>query len=247
MKSIQKILGHLRRADEKFRLIANGDRICVGVSGGKDSLLLLQCLVAYQKFGLKNFQIVAATVDCTGGALDYSQVAAFCDKQGVKYIIEPSNIFEIIFDIRKEKNPCSLCSKLRGGMLNGVALREGCNKVALAHHGDDLIETFCLSLFYEGRISTFLPKSFLDKTGLTLIRPFVYVTEREIMPFVQQLPVVSNPCPANHNTQREYMKKLVEKFESDMPGARERMLAAITREMLKGEESFDNENKKPHN
>ena len=245
----QGILGDLRRADERFCLIADGDKIAVGVSGGKDSLLLTRALAAYREFGIKQFAIVAITVDCTGGAADYSRVGAFCEELGVKYVLVPSQIFEIIFNVRKEKNPCSLCSKLRRGMLNSAAVAQGCNKVALGHHSDDLTETFLLSMLYEGRLSTFMPKSFLDKTNLVLIRPFVFVAESDIVSFAKNLPVVVNPCPANHNTQREYMKKLVAKLSSEIPDARERMVAAITSPERYNlyDKSFDEVYKKKHN
>lgn len=224
---MKRILGHIRRADEKYGLIKSGDKIAVGLSGGKDSLVLLQALCAYQKFGIKQFDVMAITVDCTNGKADYSKVAKFCQDLGIQYHIEPSQIFEIIFDVRKEKSPCSLCSKLRRGMLNSAAVTFKCNKVALAHHGDDLIETLLLSMTHEGRMSTLQPLSYLDKTDLTLIRPLLFATEREIVAVARDLPVLENPCPVNHKTRREYMKKLVAQLDSDIGGARGRMLDAI--------------------
>jgi tRNA(Ile)-lysidine synthase TilS/MesJ len=230
MRQFQKLLGDLRRADNDFGLISDGDKIAVGVSGGKDSLLLLKCLAAYKGFGIKKFGLAAITVDCTGGECDYRTIAEFCESLGIEYTIEPSDIFKIVFDVRKEKNPCSLCAKLRRGMLNTAAVRMGCNKVALGHHGDDLIETFLLSMFYEGRLSTFAPSSFLDRTGITAIRPLIYTSEHEIEKYLTKdtLPVIENPCPANHRTQREYMKNLIKQITRDIPIARERMLDAIT-------------------
>jgi len=227
-KKIQPILSHLRRADEHFNLIQKGDKIAVGLSGGKDSLLLIWALAAYQKFNHTNFELVAITVDCTNGQADFSKIQKFCDDLGIKFIVQPSNIFEVIFDIRKEKNPCSLCSKLRRGMLHSAAVKAGCNKVALGHHGDDLIETFLLSLCYEGRLNTFHPSSYLDRTDITLIRPLIYVSEKEIEKFATSLPILENPCPVNHHTQREYMKNLVKKLDAEIPDARKRMLDAIT-------------------
>lgn len=224
----QKILSNLRRADNDFGLIAHGDKIAVGLSGGKDSLLLLRALAEYQKFDNTNFEVIAVTIDCTGGLADFSKINKFCNDLGVKYIIEQSNIFEVIFDIRKEKSPCSLCSKLRRGMLHTVAVREGCNKVALGHHGDDLVETFLLSLLYESRLSTFAPTSYLDRTNITLIRPFIYISEKEIQALAGDLPILDNPCPVNHHTKREYMKNLVKKLDTEIPNARKRMLDAIT-------------------
>lgn len=227
-KKLQKFLSHLRRADKDFGLISQGDKIAVGLSGGKDSLLLLHALASYRKFDSTNFDLIAISIDCTNGKTDFSKIQKFCTDLEVKFIVEPSNIFDVIFDIRKEKNPCSLCSKLRRGMLHTAAAREDCNKVALGHHGDDLVETFLLSLCYEGRLSTFAPTSYLDRTDITIIRPLIYVTEEEILSFSTNLPTLANPCPINHHTQREYMKKLVKKLDNEIPNARRRMLDALT-------------------
>ena len=226
--SMQKILSHLRRADSDFGLVARGDRIAVGLSGGKDSLLLLRALAEYRRFDHTDFELVAITVDCTGGKADFSKIREFCESLGVLHIIEQSNIFEIVFEVRKEKNPCSLCSNLRRGLLYSAAAREGCNKVALGHHADDLVETFLLSLLYEGRLSAFAPLTYLSRTKTTIIRPLLYVSEKEIKSFVRTLPIFENPCPANHHTRREYMKNLMRTLEAEIPGARRRMLAAIT-------------------
>jgi len=224
---MKRILGHLRRADQMFAMIKNGDKIAVGLIGGKDSLMLLHALCAYRKFKLKDFGIVAISVDCTNGKSDYSGVEKFCKDHQVTLHIEPSQIFEIIFDVRKEKSPCSLCSKLRRGVLNSAAKKLGCNKIALGHHGDDLVETFLLSMTYEGRLSTFQPVSYLDKTELTLIRPLIFATEKEIVAATKGFPVMQNSCPINHKTRREYMKELVIKLDRDIDGARRRMLDAI--------------------
>jgi tRNA(Ile)-lysidine synthase TilS/MesJ len=224
----REMLSHLRRADTDFGLIAKGDKIAVGLSGGKDSMLLLKMLAMYQKFNHSDFELVAITVDCTGGKADFSKLQEFCNDLGVEFIIQPSNIFEIIFDIRKEKNPCSLCSKLRRGILHTAAVENKCNKVALGHHGDDLVETFFLSLLYEGRLSTFSPTSYLDRTDITVIRPLVYASETEITALSKDFPILENPCPVNHHTQREYMKNLVKKLDKDIPEARKRMFDAIT-------------------
>jgi tRNA(Ile)-lysidine synthase TilS/MesJ len=225
---LRGVLWHIKRADRDFGLIQDGDKIAVGLSGGKDSLTLLSALCEYRNYG-KQFEIVAITVDCTDGKTDFSRIIKFCEELGVCYRIEPSKILEIVFDIRKEKNPCSLCSKLRRGVLNSAAKRLGCNKVALAHHGDDLIETFFLSLAYEGRLSSFAPKSYLDRMDLTLIRPLVYATEKEIIRASGDFPVLANSCPVNHRTKREYMKELTVKLDTDIPGARGRVLDAITK------------------
>ena len=228
----QNILGHLRRADQDFGLITEGDKIAVGISGGKDSLLLLKALATYQKFGIKKFDIVAITVDCTSGNTDFKRLKKFCKDLGVKLIIEPSDIFKIVFDIRKEKNPCSLCSNLRRGILNTSAVKNNCNKVALGHHADDLIETFLLSMLYEARLNTFSPSSFLDRINVTIIRPMLYVSEQEVISYTArdtdiQNSIYINPCPVNHHTQREYMKNLVKKLNTDIPSARDRILSAL--------------------
>ena len=225
---MKNILGHLRRADNDFGLIEDGDKIAVGLSGGKDSLTLLKALCEYKKFKHKQFELVAVTVDCTGkGDGEYRHIAKFCEDLGVPYHVEPSRIFEIIFDVRKEKSPCSLCSKLRRGMLNTAAIRLGCNRVALGHHGDDLLETLLLSMTHEGRLSTFQAKSYLDKANVTLIRPLVYATEKEIIAVSKNFPVLKNPCPINGHTRRDYMKQLIAKVDRDIPGARMRMLDSI--------------------
>lgn len=225
---LQAILGKLHRANKDYGMIEKGDHIAVGVSGGKDSLLLLQALSAYRSYSSNHFELTAITVDCTNGKTDFTQISEFCKSLDVPYIIEPSRIFEIIFDVRKESSPCSLCSKLRRGILHTAARKHGCNKVALGHHGDDLIETFLLSMCYEGRLSTFQPKSYLDRTDITLIRPLIYLSEKDISAHQNKLPILHNPCPANHHTQREFMKNLVKQITKDIPIARDRMLSAIT-------------------
>ena len=224
---MQNILGNLRRADQDFGLIDDGDKIAVALSGGKDSLTLLFALCNYQKFGLKNFEIIAITVDCSNGETDYSQITNFCESLGVKHYIEPSQIFKIIFELRKEKSPCSLCAKLRRGIVNSAAKRLGCNKVALGHHSDDMIDTFLLSMLYEGRLSTFQPKSFLNRADVTVIRPLIYASEKEIKAVSKSFPVLKSGCPVNGHTKREYMKQLVRKLEKDIPDARARMKDAV--------------------
>lgn len=224
---MKNILGHLRRADQDFEMISAGDKIAVGLSGGKDSLTLVSALKQYQKFNLKPFEIIAITIDCTNGKADFGAVKRFCDEHDTPYFVEPSNIFEVIFDIRKEKSPCSLCSKMRRGALIAAAKRLGCNKIALGHHGDDLVETFLLCMTHEGRISTFMPKSYLDRTDITLIRPFVYAREDEIIAVSRDFPILKNCCAVNGKTRREYMKDLVKRLNADIPDARGRMIDAV--------------------
>ena len=213
-------------------MINMGDHVAVGLSGGKDSLLLLTLLKAYQKFSPEIFKLTAITIDLGFKDTNPKEVEAlkeYCKNLGVEYIIEPSEIAEIIFTERKEKNPCSLCSKMRRGALNTSAIKIGANKLALGHHAEDLLETFLLSFIYEGRLSTFKPVSYMDRTDMTLIRPMIYISEDEVKCFAKKhaLPVVFNPCPKNHVSQREYMKNLVNKLNEDIPIAKLRMLSAL--------------------
>lgn len=227
--TIQNILSPLRRACTDLSLITDGDKIAVGVSGGKDSLALLAALTAYRRFSPERFDLVAVTVDMGLGA-DYTPVQEYCAALNVPYLREKTDIGDIIFNVRKEKSPCSLCSKMRRGALASVMKREGCNKLALGHHADDLIETFLLSLFYEGRLSTFSPKAYMSRSGVTVIRPLVYVDEADVSALTRdaELPVVHNPCPADKQTRRQYVKDLIASVRKDIPIARERMIAAIT-------------------
>ena len=219
----------MRRACTELDLIADGDKIAVGVSGGKDSLVLLRALAAFKRFSPQKFELYAITVDLGLGA-DYSPVEKLCREIEVPYIVERTDIGDVIFNVRKEKNPCSLCSKMRRGALANSMANYGCNKLALGHHADDLAETFLLSLFYEGRLSTFAPKAFMSRSGVTVIRPLIYTSEADVAALArdENLPIVHNPCPANHNTQREYVKNLIRSITSDIPIAKERMISAIT-------------------
>lgn len=225
---MQKILGKIRKICEKYALIEENDKIAVGISGGKDSLLLLSALKKLQEFYPKKYEIVAISIDLSNGEMDFSPIARYCEKLEVPYYVEKTNVFEIIFDIRKEKNPCSLCANFRRGHLNSFAKSLGCNKVALGHHSDDLIETFVMSLFFEGRVSTFSPKSYLSRCDLHVIRPLLFVEEDEIKKLSATLPVVHNVCPADTHTQREGAKDLLSMFEKKYPGAKEKILNAIT-------------------
>ena len=224
---MREILSIMRRAIIDFKMIESGDKIAVGLSGGKDSLTLLKALALYKKFSPEKFELCAITVDPTGGKADYSLIKKFCEELEVEYIIAPSDIFEVIFDIRKEKSPCSLCAKLRRGALNETAVRSGCNKVALGHTADDLIETFFLSMFYEGRLSTFAPVTYLDRKNVTVIRPFIHLWEKYTKKAANDLPVYHNTCPVNHHTQRENVKNKLKELQKEMPLAKERVLSAI--------------------
>ena len=233
---MKKVLGCIRRACEDFHLIEDGDIVAVGVSGGKDSLLLLYALSLYRKFAPQRFEVKGLTLTMGLEPFDTSKVAALCEKLGVEYIVRPTEIGRIIFEERHEKNPCSLCAKMRRGALNDLAKECGCNKVALGHHRDDALETLLLCLLHEGRIHTFHPKSYLSKADLTVIRPMVYLPEKHIIHVTRemQLPIIPSPCPANGATEREEMKYLLDSLCKLYPNAREMMLSALQNEAQYG-------------
>ncbi len=229
--TIQQLLSPFRRAIEEFSMIEDGDKIAIGLSGGKDSLLLVYLFSALRRFYPKKFDVIAITVDMGFKDTDESKIDGLrteCEKVNIPFFVERTQIAEILFDIRKESNPCSLCSKLRRGALNTVANREGCNKLALGHHADDLTETFMLSLIYEGRLSTFQPVSLMSRTGITVIRPLIYTEEKNIAAFMKDKPILKNPCPADKHTQREYVKKLLRELQDDVPFSKDRIFGAIT-------------------
>ncbi len=225
----QQMLSYLRKGITEYDLISDGDKIAVGVSGGKDSVTLLKLLAEYKRFSPQRFELVAITIDLnfTDNPTDYTPIKQLCEQLNVPFIIEKTDIAQIVFDVRKETNPCALCSKMRKGALNDVASRCGCNKVALGHHADDLIDTFFLSLFYEGRLSTFAPKSFLDKSNLTLIRPLIMTKETNITSYSKTLPVVKSCCPANKQTRREYVKDVIKDIAKEVPNIRDMAYTAI--------------------
>ena len=227
---MQKMVGLLRRCVEDYNMIKPGDRIGVGVSGGKDSLVLLQLLAGLRKFFNKSFQLEAITIDM-GLGMDFSGIAALCQELDVPYHIIKTEIGPIIFDHRKEKNPCSLCSKMRRGALNQAILDLGFNKLALGHHYDDAVETFVMSLIYEGRISCFQPVTDLDRTGIIQIRPMLYIHEKTVDNFAKRmaLPVTENRCPVDKNTKREEIKQLIFDLSATYPDLRERIFGAMQR------------------
>lgn len=229
---MQKILSAMRRAIEDYTMIEEGDKIAVGVSGGKDSLLLLTALKAYQRFSPQKFELSAITVDMGFKDTDKNEMQAlvdYCKTLDVPYYVVKTDIAEIIFDVRKEKNPCSLCSKMRRGALNTEANRLGINKIALGHHADDVIQTMFLSLFYEGRFSTFAPTAFMDRSKISMIRPLIYIFEKDVTGAANKLklPVLHNPCPANKHTQREYINGLIKEISKEIPFVKERIMSAI--------------------
>jgi len=229
-KKLQALLSPIRRAINDYNMIEDGDKIALGLSGGKDSLALLVCLATYKKFSPNPFDLIAINIDLgLGTDKDQQQkIIDLCKDLEVPLYIVESQIGPIIFDERKETSPCSLCSKMRRGALCTKANELNANKIALAHHADDLMETMLLSMFYEGRISTFAPVSYMDRTKVSVIRPMVYVEEKEVIGLAKHLPVLTNPCCANHTTQREYMKNLLKKISKDIPIAKDRFRSAIT-------------------
>jgi len=227
---MQKMVGFVRRCVEDYNMIEAGDRIGVGVSGGKDSLVLLLLLAELRKYNHKPFIIEAITVDM-GLGMDYTEIQNLCDRLDVPFHLIKTEIGPIIFDHRKEKNPCSMCSKMRRGALNQALLDLGLNKLALGHHYDDAVETFVMSLIYEGRISCFQPVTDLDRTGIIQIRPMLYIHERTVDSFAtrQNLPVLKNRCPVDKNTKREEIKQLVYDLSATYPDLKERIFGAMQR------------------
>ncbi len=226
----QKMLSLMRKGIEQYKMIKDGDKIAVGVSGGKDSVALLTLLANFRRFSPQKFDLVAITIDLNfkNAPADFTSIEKLCKELDVPFIIEKTDIGEIVFDVRKESNPCALCSKMRKGALYDIAVKNGCNKVAIGHHADDLIDTFMLSLLYEGRLSTFAPKSFLDRTGLVLIRPMIMIEENAVVSYSKDLPVVKSCCPANKQTKREYTKKLISTIGQDVKNIREMIFTALT-------------------
>ena len=235
-KSIQHILSHTRKAVEEYNMIQDGDRIAVGISGGKDSLTLLCALARLKAFLGKDFSLVAITIDMGFENADFSKIAALCKELEVEYHIVPTQIYEIIFNVRKEKSPCSLCSRMRRGALHDAAKEFNCNKIALGHHYDDVVETFMLNLFFEGRIGCFSPVTYLSRKDLTMIRPLIYTHEKEIKHFSEKecLPIYKSPCPADGHTERAKMKEGLEPFDKQHPGLYHRILGAIQRGEIDG-------------
>ncbi|HHT88784.1 MAG TPA: tRNA 2-thiocytidine biosynthesis protein TtcA [Clostridiales bacterium] len=233
---LQRIMGFARRAIDDYNMIQENDNIAVGISGGKDSLTLLYALSGLRRYYPKKFRLEAITVSMGYKEADFSAVAELCKELDVPYTVVETDIAEILFEHRKESNPCSLCAKLRKGAFNKKAKELGCNKKAYAHHFDDVIETMLMSLLYEGRFHCFSPVTYLDRSDITLIRPLIYVDELEIIGFKKayQLPVVSNPCLVDGHTKREYIKQLIKTLNHDSPGLRERLFTAIRESSIPG-------------
>lgn len=226
---MKKVLGCLRRAIEDFDMIQDGDKIAVGVSGGKDSLMLLNALNLYRYFAPIEFELYGIMLTLGFDNIDTSNIEKFCAEINVPLIIKHTLIGKIVFEERQEKNPCSLCARMRRGALHNAAIEIGCEKVALGHHREDVIETFFLSLFYEGRINTFSPVTYLDRKNITLIRPLIYTPESEIKAAAKRinLPILQNPCPASGKTKRQEIKELMDYITNIIPNAREQVLSAL--------------------
>ncbi len=233
---LQQVLSYVRKAADDYSMIKEGDSIAVGISGGKDSLTLLYALHGLQRFYPARFELCAITVDLGFQNLNLEEIKALTGSLGIEYHIVQTDIAQIIFEDRKETNPCSLCAKMRKGALNDAIKKFECNKVAYAHHKDDVVETMLMSLIFEGRFHTFSPVTYLDRTGLTVIRPLLYMNEADVVGFVNKnrIPVVKSPCPADGNTKREYVKGLLKQLNQENPGVKERMFTAIRNSNLKG-------------
>ena len=226
----------MRRAIDDYNMIEDGDKIAVGVSGGKDSIALMLALNSIKRFYPKKFDIIALTVSIGFENMDFSPLIELAAKENIPLHIEKTQIKDVVFDVRQESNPCSLCAKMRSGALNEAAINLGCNKVALGHHFDDVAETFMMSLFKEGRINCFSPVTYLDRKKITKIRPMIYLREKEITYFINKnnLPVIKNTCPADGNTQRQYMKDLIIKLEKENKGLKQQIFHAVKTSEIKG-------------
>lgn len=233
---LQRLLSYVRRAVDDYNMIDEGDKIAIGVSGGKDSLCTLVALAHLRRFYPKKFDIEAITVSLGFEGCSYSPVQALCDRLNVNYTVVNTDIGQIIFEERKEKNPCSLCAKMRKGALNDEAERLGCNKIALGHNKDDIVETFFMSLFFEGRINTFAPVSFLDRKQLYSIRPLMYVPEYEARSFISKegIEIVKSPCPADGETKRQEIRDLIKELSKDYENLSGKVFGAISRSHIKG-------------
>ena len=230
---MQRILSHMRKAIEEYKMIEEGDKIAICLSGGKDSITMLHAFKSLQKFYPNNFEIIAISIDPGFEFFDTEFLKSICDNLEIPLYIEKSNAKEIVFDIRKEKNPCSLCANLRRGVINSIAIREGCNKIALGHNQDDVLETFLLTLLYTGNISTFSPVSYMDRSKITLIRPLVYTPEKEIKRFIRKnnFSVMPKVCPMDGTSKREDMKQLIFTLTKDIPMVRANLFGAIKRNL----------------
>lgn len=236
-EKIRRLLSKVRRAVDQYGMIAPGDRIAVGVSGGKDSLALLSALIALKRFYPAPYEVCAITVDMGFAGGDNAPIADFCEKIGVRYRTVPTELAKIIFETRKESNPCSLCARMRRGILHTAAKEMGCNKLALGHHYDDVLDTFLMNLFNEGRLGTFSPVTYLDRRDITVIRPLILTPESDIRYFIRQnpqIPVTPSLCPEDKHTDREKVHELLNRLDKENDGLKHRIFKAIEKAGLSG-------------
>lgn len=236
MNEMKRMLSFVRRAVDDYQMIEDGDRIAVGISGGKDSLTLMATLAALRRFYPKKFDIVGITINMGFPGSDFSEIEVFAKSLGVEYKVVDTEIAKIIFDVRKESNPCSLCAKMRRGALHAAAKELGCNKVALGHHYDDAIETFIMNLFFEGRLGCFSPVTYLSNRDITLIRPMIYAQEKDVEYFIRKspLPVIKSLCPEDRATERENIKEMLSALEHKIKGVKHRIFNAICKGEIDG-------------
>ena len=230
---MQKILSNFRKAIEEYKMIEEGDKIGICLSGGKDSITMLYAFKALQRFYPKHFDIVAISINPGFEFFDTEFLQKICDDLDIPLFIDDSHAKEIVFDIRKEKNPCSLCANLRRGIINSIAIKEGCNKISLGHNQDDVLETFLLNLLYTGSISTFAPTSYMDRTKITLIRPLIYTPEKDIKRFIKKndISVMPKVYPMDGKSKREDIKQLSYSFSKNLPMVRANLFGAIQRNL----------------
>ena len=228
--------GAVRRAVDDYNMITEGDRIAVGVSGGKDSLLLLVALNHLKQYYPKHFELEALTIELGFDGMDFSPIADLCAQLEIPYTCLKTDIKEIVFDVRQEDNPCSLCSKMRRGAINDAIRERGISKLALGHHFDDAVETFLMSLLFEGRISCFRPVTYLDRSGVTQIRPLIYAGEQKISNLAAELalPIVENPCPQDKTSKRYEIKTLLSQMSKDYPDMKSKIFGSMQRLPLPG-------------
>ena len=234
--ALSDFTGTVRRAVDDYRMIQEGDRVAVGVSGGKDSMVLLLALNCLRQYYPEPFELAAVTIELGFEGMDFTPVRELCEKLDIPYTCVKTDIKEIVFDVRKEDNPCSLCAKMRRGALNNVLRERNLNKLALGHHFDDAVETYMMSLLFEGRISCFQPVTFLDRSGVTQIRPLIYAGEQKITNLARELnvPIVENPCPEDKGSKRYEIKQLLKTMSVQYPDMKSKIFGAMQRLPLKG-------------
>lgn len=236
IKALNDFTGCVRRAVDDYGMINEGDRVAVGVSGGKDSMLLLAALRQLQSYYPKRFELGAITIELGFEGMDFTPVKRFCEERGIEYTCVKTDIKEVVFDVRQEDNPCSLCAKMRRGALNNTLRERGMNKLAIGHHFDDAVETFMMSLLFEGRLSCFQPVTYLDRSGVTQIRPLIYAGEQRIanLAAALELPIVENPCPQDKTSKRYEIKQLLKSMCGEYPDMKTKVFGAMQRLPLPG-------------